>query len=54
MIASQTKLAYRLGTYYTEKTVPRKAVVTNNVSEAAKIISDILKEVESQEPRFIR
>jgi len=54
MIASQATLAYHVNKFYSEQTVPRKAEVSQTVRDVGKIINCILKEVELQEPRFIR
>ncbi|XP_039266091.1 putative nucleotidyltransferase MAB21L1 [Styela clava] len=53
MLATQSKLAYHLNKYYTERTMSRKSMLASRVFEVGKTITDILKEVETQEPRFI-
>lgn len=39
--------------FYTEKVMMRKSQVAHSIHEVCKIVQDVLKEVESQEPRFI-
>ena len=52
-LAAQAKLAYHLNKYYTEKCQARKAAVAKTIRDVCKVVSDVLKEVEVQEPRFI-
>lgn len=54
MLATQAKLAYHLNKYYSERTMARKSMLASRVFEVGKTVNDILKEVENQEPRFIR
>ncbi|CDQ90275.1 unnamed protein product [Oncorhynchus mykiss] len=53
MIAAQAKLVYHLNKYYQEKCQSRKAAISKTIREVCKVVSDVLKEVEVQEPRFI-
>ncbi|KAA8594127.1 hypothetical protein FQN60_004961 [Etheostoma spectabile] len=53
MIAAQAKLVYHLNKYYNEKCQSRKAAISKTIREVCKVVSDVLKEVEVQEPRFI-
>uniref|UniRef100_A0A8B9JFB0 Mab-21 like 2 n=1 Tax=Astyanax mexicanus TaxID=7994 RepID=A0A8B9JFB0_ASTMX len=53
MIATQAKLVYQLNKYYTERCQARKAAIAKTIREVCKVVSDVLKEVEVQEPRFI-
>ncbi|KAL8207149.1 UNVERIFIED_CONTAM: hypothetical protein K2H54_046493 [Gekko kuhli] len=53
MIAAQAKLVYQLNKYYTERCQARKAAIAKTIREVCKVVSDVLKEVEVQEPRFI-
>ncbi len=53
MIATQAKLVYHLNKYYNEKCQSRKAAISKTIREVCKVVSDVLKEVEVQEPRFI-
>ncbi|MBZ3874437.1 Protein mab-21-like 1 [Sciurus carolinensis] len=53
MIAAQAKLVYHLNKYYNEKCQARKAAIAKTIREVCKVVSDVLKEVEVQEPRFI-
>ncbi|KFZ55143.1 Protein mab-21-like 2, partial [Antrostomus carolinensis] len=52
-IAAQAKLVYQLNKYYTERCQARKAAIAKTIREVCKVVSDVLKEVEVQEPRFI-
>lgn len=53
MIATQAKLVYQLNKYYNERCQSRKAAIAKTIREVCKVVSDVLKEVEVQEPRFI-
>ncbi|GAA6228085.1 protein mab-21-like 2 [Lates japonicus] len=53
MIATQAKLVYQLNKYYNERCQARKAAIAKTIREVCKVVSDVLKEVEVQEPRFI-
>ncbi|KAG5845179.1 hypothetical protein ANANG_G00136090, partial [Anguilla anguilla] len=53
MIAAQAKLVYQLNKYYNERCQTRKAAIAKTIREVCKVVSDVLKEVEVQEPRFI-
>ncbi|XP_034395512.1 LOW QUALITY PROTEIN: protein mab-21-like 2 [Cyclopterus lumpus] len=53
MIATQAKLVYQLNKYHNERCQARKAAIAKTIREVCKVVSDVLKEVEVQEPRFI-
>ena len=53
MMAAQSKLLFHLNTYYNERVRTRKSSISKTVREVCKIVQDVLKEVEMQEPRFI-
>ena len=53
MMAAQSKLLFQLNKYYNERVHSRKATVAKNIREVCKVVQDVLKEVEVQEPRFI-
>ncbi len=53
MLAQPTLAVYQVSRFYNEKVAGRKAVIAKTIHECCKIVQDILKEVESQEPRFI-
>ena len=53
MIANQTKLLYQLNKFYNERVHARKAAISKTIREVCKVVQDVLKEVEVQEPRFI-
>uniref|UniRef100_A0A3Q2YQM5 Mab-21 like 2 n=1 Tax=Hippocampus comes TaxID=109280 RepID=A0A3Q2YQM5_HIPCM len=53
MIATQAKLVYQLNKYHGERCQARKAAIAKTIREVCKVVSDVLKEVEVQEPRFI-
>lgn len=44
---------YQLNQYYVSKSTARKANITATIQEVIKIVQDVLRELESQEPRFI-
>ncbi|XP_014776652.1 protein mab-21-like 2 [Octopus bimaculoides] len=53
MMAAQSKLLFQLNKYYNERVQTRKANIAKTVREVCKVVQDVLKEVEVQEPRFI-
>ena len=53
MLAAQSKLLYQLNKFYGERVQVRKANIAKTVREVCKVVQDVLKEVEVQEPRFI-
>lgn len=53
MLSNQLVFNYHLQKFYDEKVLERKAIVANTVDEIARVVFDVLKEVEIQEPRFI-
>lgn len=46
-------LMYQLEKYYIEKAMARRRDIANTITEVVKIVQDVLKELELQEPRFI-
>lgn len=53
MMAAQSKLLFQLNKYYNERVHSRKVSISKSIREVCKIVQDVLKEVEVQEPRFI-
>ena len=53
LMAAQTKLMYQMNKYYNERVHARKAQTAKVTREVCKVVQDVLKEVEVQEPRFI-
>ena len=53
MIATQSKLLFQLNKFYNERVHTRKVNVSKSIREVCKVVQDVLKEVEVQEPRFI-
>jgi hypothetical protein len=53
IIATHTKLLYQLNKFYGDRVQSRKHAVAKTIREVTKIVQEILKEVEVQEPRFI-
>lgn len=53
MLAQQSKMVYQINKYYQEKVQARKGNTAKTIREVCKVVQDVLKEVESQEPRFI-
>jgi hypothetical protein len=53
MLANPIAFQYHLQQFYEEKVIERKKHVANTIDEIARIVFDVLKEVELQEPRFI-
>jgi len=53
MLAQPQVAHYQLTRYFSEKVVPRKAMIAKSIHTIIGIVQEILKEVEAQEPRFI-
>ena len=53
MMAAQSKMLYQLNKYYGERVQGRKGQIAKTLREVCKVVQDVLKEVEVQEPRFI-
>jgi hypothetical protein len=53
MLSNPHIFTYHLQKFYEEKVVERKKHIANSIDEIARIVFDVLKEVELQEPRFI-
>ncbi|XP_008475176.1 protein mab-21-like [Diaphorina citri] len=53
MMAAQSKILYQLNKYYGERVQTRKASIAKTIREVCKVVQDVLREVEVQEPRFI-
>ncbi|XP_070553842.1 putative nucleotidyltransferase MAB21L1 [Ptychodera flava] len=53
MMAAQSKLLFQLNKYVNERVSARKANINKTIREITKVVTDVLKEVEVQEPRFI-
>ena len=53
MIGPQSKLQFQVNKYYGERVHARKYTVGKTICDVCKVVQDILKEVEVQEPRFI-
>lgn len=53
MLSNQLVFNYHLQKFYEEKVVERKNIVAHTIDEIARVVFDVLKEVEIQEPRFI-
>lgn len=53
MTSSQGKLLLQLNKFYNERVQTRRSSVTKNLRDVCSIVQDVLKEVETQEPRFV-
>lgn len=53
LAASSGKLLYHINKYCNERVVTRRGQIARTIREVVKIVQDVLKEVEVQEPRFI-
>lgn len=53
MVAPQSKLVYQINKFCTERVQCRMVQLSKTIFEICKIVQDILREVEIQEPRFI-
>lgn len=53
MLAAQGKFLTQLNQFYNDRVAGRRSGVTKTIREVCKVIQDVLREVEVQEPRFI-
>jgi AAA+ ATPase superfamily predicted ATPase len=53
MLCPSNKFALQLNKYFIEKVVPRKNAIYKAVRDVSKVVTEVLREVEIQEPRFI-
>ena len=53
MLSNQAAFTYYLQKFYNDKVLTRKTCMSKIVKEIARIVFEVLKEVEAQEPRFI-
>lgn len=53
MIAVQSKTIFQINKYYAEKVQLRMGNISRVIREICKIVQEVLREVEVQEPRFI-
>ncbi|XP_054265427.1 protein mab-21-like [Macrosteles quadrilineatus] len=53
MLSAQSKMLYQLNKYSTERVQARKVTIAKTIREVCKVVQDVLREVEVQEPRFI-
>ena len=53
MLSNPAVFKYHLQKFYDEKVMERKQIVASKIDEIARVVFDVLKEVEIQEPRFI-
>jgi len=51
--SSQGKLLLQLNKFYNERVQSRRASVAKSLRDVCSIVQDVLKEVETQEPRFV-
>ena len=53
MIGPQSKLMFQVNKFYGDRVHLRKYNIAKTIREICKVVQDVLKEVEVQEPRFI-
>ena len=53
MLCPSNNFALQLNKYFAEKVIPRKNAIYKAVREVSKVVTEVLREVEVQEPRFI-
>ena len=53
MHATQSKMIYQMNKYCTDRVQTRKLQIHKTIIEVCRVVQDVLKEVEVQEPRFI-
>ncbi|XP_043268549.1 protein mab-21-like [Venturia canescens] len=52
-MCAQTKMSHQINKYYGERVQGRKGQIEKIVREVCKVVENVLKEVEIQEPRFV-
>ncbi|KAI5702485.1 hypothetical protein M8J76_003397 [Diaphorina citri] len=52
-ITLQSKMLYQLDNYYQDQVQLRKSITYKGIQEVCRVVQDVLREVEMQEPRFI-
>lgn len=53
MVQANTQMVYQINKYFADRVQIRKAQIHKTIQEVCRIVQDVLKEVEVQEPRFI-
>jgi len=53
MLATQNRLLFQLNQFYNDRVVARNVAITKSIRDVCKLIQDVLREVEAQEPRFV-
>jgi len=53
MIGPQSRLMFQVNKFYSDSVHLRKYNIAKTIGDICKIVQDVLKEVEIQEPRFI-
>ena len=53
MLSNPHLFRTHLDKFYQEKVIVRKSIISSTIDEIARIVFEVLKEVETQEPRFI-
>ena len=53
MFSNQSVFNQHLNKFYEQKVIDRKRRIADTIEEIARVVFDVLKEVETQEPRFI-
>jgi hypothetical protein len=53
MLSNPTVFNYHLKKFYDDQVIERKKIIAETIDEIARVVFDVLKEVEIQEPRFI-
>lgn len=53
MLSPSNKFALQLSKYVVERVTPRQTTIYKVIRDVSKVVNEILREVEVQEPRFI-
>ncbi|OQR77708.1 protein mab-21-like [Tropilaelaps mercedesae] len=53
MTGAQSRLLYQLNKFYADRVQSRKIGIAKTLREVCRVVQDVLKEVEVQEPRFV-
>lgn len=53
MLATQSRLLFQLNQFYNDRVMARNVAISKSIREVCKLLQDVLREVEAQEPRFV-
>jgi len=53
MLATQSRLLFQLNQFYNERVMARNVAIAKSIRDVCKLVEEVLREVEAQEPRFV-